>query len=173
MFRFDRNVKVTAMNMYIYFDGDDVDEMQKVQLDLYSSLVWQLYHVSADRYLMDVKNTWDFPDFVPVIRNKQSFDHRVLQGAYDLIAAYYRFLFTRREGRPPFPEGFLEKEYYADAWKAYYQQEIQLLSRNDLIAEAIISAVAFENMERGYSAEDRLGQLLRDRYSSMNLLQGK
>ncbi|MDD5369408.1 MAG: hypothetical protein PHQ40_09995 [Anaerolineaceae bacterium] len=155
------------MNVGNSFDGDENDTLKWVQHDTYSETLWLLYRCAADHYLLNVRYTWEFPDFVPIIRNVNNFDHRVLQDGHDLIAGYYRFLFCPRPSQLPFPQGFDPKTYYLQAWKAYYFQEVGLLGEQEEIAAAIVSAVAFENTPRGYTAEGQLHQLLCHRYQLM------
>lgn len=153
------------------FVGDDNDLLMMAQHDIYINIsVGMLFRVAANRYLLDIRYTWEYPDFVPIIRTKSTFDHRVLQTGHDIIAAYYRFLVKTINVDPPFPDGFDVKRYYTEAWKEYFSQEVELLVRNEAIAELIVSAAAFENTERGYAAEEELTKVLKERYSAMEFL---
>jgi hypothetical protein len=153
-----------------YFDGDENDVLKWVQHDAYGDALTFMYRSAADRYLKDIRYTWVSPDFVPKIRHIDGFDHRVLQLAHDLVAAYYRFAFCSRLDKLDLPEDFNDKEYYLGAWRAYYRQEMGLLAQKEEIAEAILIAVAFQNTDRGYAAEDKLQALLVDRYKAMKLI---
>ncbi len=149
------------------FEGDNNKTLMMVQHDIYHRLVWDLYNFSANKYLNDIKYTFVYPDFVPIIRTKESFDHRVLQVAHDIIAAYYRFILVPTHDAIIVPEDFDLKKYYEAAWKEYYLQEVAILSTIDEIAEAIVISVAYQNTDRGYEAEDKRNRLLWSRYSNM------
>lgn len=152
------------MIMCEYFKGDNNETLMRVQHDIYSYMVYFLYKYSANRYLQDIKLAFVSPDFVPIIRNKKSFDHRVLQHQHDLIAANYRYFLASREEYSPFPSDFDLKGFYKEVWKKYYLKEVDLLAEIDEISEQIVTAVAFENTDRGYAAEEKLTLLLLQRY---------
>jgi hypothetical protein len=151
-----------------YFDGDENDTLKWVQHDEYGKMLWSLFDALASRYLLDIRYTWISPDFVPILRKIKNYDHRVLQVAHDLIAAYYRFTFCNRVDNVIIPEGFDIKDYYLAAWRAYYIQEVNLLSQLEEIAESLVTAVAYQNTDRGYQAEDNLRVLLLKRYKVLN-----
>ncbi|HNZ02103.1 MAG TPA: hypothetical protein PKJ34_12880 [Anaerolineaceae bacterium] len=152
------------------FLGDENKILIRVQDDAYRELIWFLYHSSAIHYLFNIRYTWVFPDFVPILRKIKTFDHRVLQNAHDLIAAYYRFSFCPHQNPAGIPEDFDIRTYYLAAWKAYYLQETAILGTIEEFAEAIATAVAFQNTERGYASEDKLDELLKQRYHSLPLI---
>lgn len=153
------------------FLGDENQILKIVQQNAYSELLWFLYQSSADHYLSDIRYTWEFPDFVPILKTLKHFDHRVFQNAHDLIAAYYRFSFCPHQDPAGTPEDFNIRAYYLAAWKAYYLQETAILGTIEEFAEAIVTAVAFQNTERGYASEDKLDELLKQRYHSLPLIQ--
>ena len=152
------------------FEGDNNETMKLIQHDTYSKLLGYLFSNSASRYLDDIKYTWVSPDFVSKIRNLKSFDHRTLQYAHDLIAAYFRFIFSDSFPSDLFPEKFDIISFFTSIWKEYYLQEVAILSKIEPIAEMIVTAVGFQNTERGYDAEDKLHELLLQRYQSMPML---
>jgi len=152
------------------FEGDNNEVMKLIQHDIYNDLLGYLFSYSASRYLDDIKYTWISPDFVPKIRNLNGFDHRTLQGAHDLIAAYFRYLLSDSFPQNLFPEKFEIINFYTIIWKEYYLQEVALLGEIEPIAEMIVTAVGFQNTERGYDAEDKLRELLKERYKLMPLL---
>lgn len=152
------------------FENDENEYLKWVQHNIYDDLLWHLYQNAASHYLLDVQYIWVFPDFVPIIRQLKTFDHRVLQDGHDLIGAYYRFILCPHQNSVGFPDGFNAKEYYQAAWKDYYLQEVRLLGDLETIAEAIVTAVAFENTDRGLESERRLRDLLLQRYKSMPII---
>jgi hypothetical protein len=87
-----------------------------------------------------------------------------------MIAAYYRFEHDPRGQMPLFPEGISYEQYLEREWRAYYQREVTVLAGEDAIARMIVTAVAYENSERGYAAEDRLKYLLDQRYGDLQML---
>lgn len=96
------------------------------------------------------------------------FDHRVLQGAHDVIAAYYRWLVSGIK-LPAFSDDKKEyRAYLLDSWKTYLRHEIAHITFGRLdLADHVVRAVVFENTTEGYAAEERLISALHERYGSM------
>lgn len=155
------------MLVYPVFEGDDNQTLAWVQHNAYWKLIGSFFRYAADHYLNDIRYTWESPDFINIIRKTESFDHRVLQDAHDMVAAYYRFILAPHQDHLEITEGFDIKSYYLAAWEAYYHQEISLLSQVEEFSEAIVTAVAFQNTERGYAAEAKLREFLLQRYKAM------
>ena len=56
----------------IYFEGDKNDLLKWVQHDSYGEALGYLYRMAVNHYLEDIRYTWQFPDFVPIIRCQYS-----------------------------------------------------------------------------------------------------
>jgi hypothetical protein len=96
------------------------------------------------------------------------FDHRVLRPTYDTIAAAFRFhnpdlwlpLFSRDEA---------VKEMNLWAWESFWEAEVKRLVQNDKIVVAVLTAVAFQNEEAGFTAEQELAELLSLEYKVLSV----
>lgn len=94
---------------------------------------------------------------------KTGFDHRVLQPAHDLMAGYWRWHTGRHEPHMPGlePSGI-------DDWKAWVQQEVDdwALCAPEIIRH-VVTALAYQNTDEGYKAENIAIETLKDRYRAM------
>ncbi len=83
-----------------------------------------------------------------------------MQGAHDLIAAWYRF---SRRHELLFPlAGNPESE-----WIDFAQREVDHLCSNPRFVIATLDAVIFANIERGYAGEREAQAILQSRYLKM------
>ncbi len=156
------------------FEGDNNEILKCIQHDLYWTLLPLLFSHMRDRYLWAIRYTEVNTVLSQRIINIDRFDHRVLQNAHDKIAAYFRYEFPDKLGQFVIPSTMPDckelrpeealKEYYRREWTAYWYKEISKLSDEPFIARAILAAVAYQNTEDGYEAEDLLLELLHDRY---------
>jgi hypothetical protein len=168
----------TRMIICPWFSGDTNRALQKVQHDLYPFVVGLLFDRPRKRYLRSAQLLGVHTFFAQKVAPITRFDHRVLQRAHDIVAADYRF-FWDDGGQVPLP--LARRERYEDLlerrWKEFYTQEVTNLTEDDSIVVAVLTAVAFQNKDTGYDAEDRLQELLEARYSSVatakaHLMQG-
>ena len=124
-----------------------------------------IFGYARDIYLQKWKAGPLFYPEIVGLKEKSSFDHRVLQYAHDLMAAYYRWL-VRHEDVPALantPQ--LYRRYLLERWVHYIQLEMNdLADSSDDAIEAIVTAVVYENTEKGYKAEDKLCECLTQRY---------
>jgi hypothetical protein len=94
------------------------------------------------------------------------FDHRVLQSSYDTIAAWFRFC-NPELWLPLFPCDEIMKDVNLAAWRKFWSSEVKRLIDKDEITIAILTAVAYQNREKGFAAERELNGLLRLEYEEM------
>ena len=146
------------------FPGDDNETLMWVQHDLYGAHVAALFSYARERYLRAASLLSLRTDLSEKISAIRCFDHRVLQNAHDVIAAYYRFAHDRGGQLPLFDEGVSYEEQLRLSWSRYFDQEAQLLGEDDAVARAILRSVAYANTPEGYKAEDELAELLSSRY---------
>jgi len=70
-----------------------------------------------------------------------------------------------------------EEKSYEDhlrkKWGDFFHREARRLAEIDAISAAILTAVAYENSESGYSAEDHLAALLDLEYHELRESEGK
>ncbi len=156
------------------FDGDYNGILKWVQHDLYWTLLPSLFSHPKDRYLKALRYAGVETDLSGRINDITKFDHRVLQNAHDKIAAYYRYEFHDKSGQLVIPATIPDceslnledtlKESYKREWVQFWYSEIRKLSSEPVIARAILTAIAYQNTDEGYEAEDLLLELLHDKY---------
>ena len=81
------------------FKGDDNDTLKSVQHDLYWGLLPSLLEHALQKYREASEILGVRAELAGKITAISSFDHRVLQAAHDIIAAYYRFKYPDKEGQ--------------------------------------------------------------------------
>ena len=167
------------------FPGDDNNTLKMVQYGCYWGKVWQLFAAARGRYIKASRLIgFETVVFKRIIKIDE-LDHRVLQGAHDKIAAYYRFahddggqmtLFSLEQPiRTYFPESD-EARYKAkllSEWTQFYNEEVDKLAEDNAIAHTILHAVLYENTPEGYEAEDQLARLLDDWYWDLKITDSK
>lgn len=94
---------------------------------------------------------------------KAGFDHRILQTVHDLMAGYWRWHTGRHEPHMP----GLEPNGIED-WKAWVRQEVDdwALYAPEIVRH-VVTALAHQNTDEGYKAENTAIETLKDRYSTM------
>jgi hypothetical protein len=81
------------MIVYSAFKGDNNDELQTAQHELYTYVIYKIFGESKITFLLcdEVCNQLTEQERKYLI-DKKSFDHRTLQGAHDLIAVAFRYI---------------------------------------------------------------------------------
>jgi hypothetical protein len=146
------------------FPGDENKVLKWLQHDLYMELMGNLFYTSARRYLELGSLLQEQTEWVEKINSIKGFDHRVLQQAHDIIAAYFRLTF---DPGGQFPVPFDDKDYkkyLKDNWVQYYSKTCRELAESDQIAWDILQAVLNKNTKVGYAAEEQLAELILDRF---------
>ena len=156
------------------FDGDSNEILKWVQHDIYWTLLPLLFSHPKDLYLKALRYAGVETDLSGRINDIAKFDHRVLQNAHDKIAAYYRYEFPDKSGQLVIPATIPDceslnledtlKESYKREWVQFWYSEIRKLSSEPVITRAILTAIAYQNTDEGYEAEDLLLELLHDKY---------
>ncbi len=156
------------------FPGDNNEALKCVQHDTCWTLLPYLATYPRSIYLQAIYYTGVDTELSKKIRGIEKFDHRVLRSAHDKIAAYYRYRHPDKLGQLVFSfvapdcdnlslEEILE-EIYKREWCSYWYEEVRSLSEEPVIVRAILTAVAYQNTDDGYEAEDLLMELMHDRY---------
>lgn len=157
------------------FKGDNNDTLKRVQHSLYWALLPLLLKYAKQNYMEAANILGVRTKLTDKITDISSFDHRVLQEAHDIIAAYYRYKYPDKEGQLVFPcvcsdsdgKVSLEKalsELYEKEWCEFWYKETKELTRDGAIIRAILMSVVYQNTEKGYDAEELLNSLLKERY---------
>jgi hypothetical protein len=93
-----------------------------------------------------------------------TFDHRILQDAHGHMAAYYRWI-SRTTHEPIYSKNKqLYRNYLIDAWKTYVTYELQDLGKDLGFLESVVRACAYGNTKAGGEAEQKLKEILDNRY---------
>jgi hypothetical protein len=146
------------------FPGDTNKPLKGVQFGLYWELLPILQSRPRDRYLAACRLVQMDTELATLLRTMDGFDHRTLQDAHDLIAAWFRF--SQDDGGQlrlgETDEGYLER--LAAEWRAFFEDEVNRLSADDDFGRAVLVASAFGNTEEGYAAEAQLREILSERY---------
>lgn len=149
------------------FSGDDNKTLKEVQFKVYGEMLLRLFSRPRDRYLDAARLIQVETDMAVRVRAMDGFDHRTLQTAHDLIAAWYRY--SQDDGGQlrlgESPDDY-EKRLLQD-WREFFQQEVAYLTLQDEFTRDILTAVVFSNTERGYSAEAGAREYLKERYGAM------
>jgi hypothetical protein len=167
------------------FPGDENNTLMRIQHDTYDGPdgVGLLCGEAVRRYskavsllsvtteLWESINEHDSKFYPYKQKSKQDpiiagFDHRVLQSAHDTIAAWFRFC-NPDLWLPLFPHDKIVKDVNLAAWRKFWSSEVKRLIDKDEMAIAILTAVAYQNREKGFAAEREMDGLLRLEYEEM------
>jgi hypothetical protein len=153
------------MMVYGRFPGDDNMTAMLVQNKVYSEVIAKIVGEALRRYV----GACVIVDVVVADRRAAEtilsggFDHRTVQDAHDLIAAWYRY---RRNDPSLFPEAQQEYEIQRE-WLDFARNEVLELVEDPLFVRSVANAVIHATAERGIRAESDLRSLLEKRYRQM------
>ena len=150
------------------FKGDNYKNVKYVQHDVYETALWQIFEQARSLYLQSSKILNIATDVSEAIAHIISFDHRVLQATHDLIAAYFRYVQEDDFYPDLFEQKLTEEKRIEKLWFQWLDNHLNILLEEPAIVRAICTAVAFQNTERSYQAEDLLHVLLKERYYELN-----
>jgi hypothetical protein len=153
------------------FPGDHFDKLAWLQHDVYvghdtgilNGWVWR----SLERYRYAERlcqTQTPLGERLGVLAARRGHDHRVIQDAHDLIAAWYR---CRCRPWLPLFDPIFDATLERDLWLACIEREVLVLLDDSSITRAVLTAVAYENTTPGYAAEDELVLLLMGRYQRL------
>jgi len=149
------------------FPGDDNQTLKDVQFRLYGEMLVRLFSRPRDRYLDASRLIQVAPDLAVRIRAMDGFDHRTLQDAHDLIAAWYRF--SRDDGGQlrlgESPDDYEDR--LAREWREFFEEEVDYLTGRDEFTRDVLTAAVFANTDRGHAAEAGAREFLKERYATM------
>ena len=143
------------------FDGDDDTELALMQHDAYHDALYILVR-ACNRFAsfaIAVLNDKEHDAWVQL----ESFDHRTLQDAHDLLAAAWRFSNDSRQGILPFSET-ASKPTPKDRWFRWLWEETSHWVNHPHIVRSVYLILTNQNNQIGYAAEAMLGLLIMDRF---------
>ena len=146
------------------FPGDDNEPVMLAQHDEYFPVISEWGRRALKRLEYAEELTGGEDGLADRLRGRRGFDHRVLQEAHDLIAAWDRFSQCRWL---PLFDPAPDRAALRAAWREFASAEIGRLIEDARVTKALLEAIGHENEPAGYAAEKWLGELLRARYAEM------
>lgn len=147
------------------FKDDHDHDLQSQQHECYRAVL----AVIAERCIRHYEAACRITGGEPSVPSKNigqirtGFDHRVLQTVHDLMAGYWRWCTGRHEPHMPGlePNGI-------DDWKEWVRQEVDdwALYAPEIVHH-VITALAHQNTDEGYKAENMTQDALKNRYGAM------
>jgi hypothetical protein len=151
------------------FDGDDNIILSRLQHDVYSEMLGQIFKSARDRYLTAASLVGVEDELSQRLNGMWGFDHRTLQTAHDRIAAYFRFQSPDSAQLRLGEDDVQYRDRLTREWREFLGGEVGELAQHDEYVRAVCTAAAFGNTEPGYTAEEKLDQFLTRRYASRGL----
>jgi len=148
------------------FPGDDWTSVMWIQHDMYGPFLWELFDIARRKYI-DAERTLGVNTVSGIlVKPEDGFDHRVLQDAHDMIAARFRFLNQdRMHPELPFEGQKDDRKRIEGLWRDYWRTEIDRLTNIPLFTKAVVTAIAFQNTDVGYTAENDIKRILYEEYN--------
>ena len=159
-------------------------DLVKAQHELYWELVGHLYYYARERYLRAVRFLGVETELYRRVKEKDSLDHRVLQPIHDEIAGYYDHKFDTAQRSLEEIPGYSDprpskwqlfrtdnlpyEQKLRMQWCDYFHRQARELAEIDSFAQAILTAVAYQNTEQGYDAEGFLLTTIKERYPAIS-----
>ena len=154
------------------FRGDTNKWVMNLQHDVY----WEILPILLDiahrkiRAAEILLNVATVPG--TILKNEDSFDHRVLQLTHDAIAANFRFeCADQLDPQLPLFGKEDERTRVLRLWREYFNAEVKRLTESPEFTRAVVTAVAFTNTDEGNTAEDQLFYFLKRQYPFNESLQ--
>jgi hypothetical protein len=146
------------------FEGDDNKRAMLVQHDMYWRQVGLMVSLARDRLKSAEAATGSQTVLGLIQESNTAVDHRVLQLAHDRLAAHFRWMNEAWLRRGPHESDRVYDLRVAGNWHLFFVQEWMQLLQEPKFLHAVLEAIAFQNSETGYRAEDAVDSALRARY---------
>lgn len=152
--------------------ADQHVDVMWMQHDCYGPSLAYLFSSARVTYLRAQEIVGVETELGKVAQRVELYDHRTLQYAHDLIAAWFRHKYESQIAQPYLP-GILDNQTHEDRiarlWHSCYRAEVdRLLLCHANLALLILNASAFANPDRrGIDAEHTLAELLHAEYASL------
>jgi len=98
-------------------------------------------------------------------RDIDSFDHRILQNAHDIIAAAYRYRYDDGGQLNLFRRDITIQDYYKIEWARWFDKELDSLLGYSLFVRAVVECVIYPNSNLGHAAEHSICYILISHYN--------
>lgn len=143
----------------ICFEGDSDEELKMYQHEHYYETLGRWIRMADEKCQ---PNFGESPEWNELIDRWQKnvmepgvFDHRCIQALHDLIATQHRKLLIDK----PFSTYRKKNE-----WRAFFNSEAGAYLENEEFLKLFIKSLAFSGSDSGYESEDKLYELLQQRY---------
>ena len=151
------------------FDGDVDMEVAKKQHDVYGPALWIIVR-QCNLYAEFTRRVLDDADHLEW-GTVESFDHRTLQGAHDLLAAVWRFRNDFRQSELPFVDkNFLDE--VQQLWLDWLRHEISNWLHRPERVRWVQLILTNQNKPLGYIAEAQLALNIINGFSDVPWNQG-
>lgn len=147
------------------FPGDDNKDLKWVQHDAYGSVLDYWFRECRGRYLYAERLLAVRTPLGEQIETLKGFDHRSIQDAHDVLAAYFRRdIYTGQpnlfEPQQPLTSGFM-----LDQWWHFVRREIEALLDEPTVTRLFLEACVNEKEAIGAGANGALAIALRTRFN--------
>ncbi len=158
------------------FEGDNNEVLIAEQTKLYPALIASLVFGARKKFIDACWFVGYRSDFLEQLIAKNTFEAAFYFPAYNVIATWYRCKYADRvpQLHLPYPEENVPKEIsknkslemaYATEWSDFWHKEIEILTDDGKITQALVKALVFEGDPAGSKALKLLVLLLEDRYN--------
>jgi len=156
----------------ICFEGDSDEDLKMYQHECYYETLGRWIRMADEKCQPYFGES---PEWNELIERWQKnvmgpgvFDHRCIQALHDLIATQHRKLLMDR----PYPTHRKKHE-----WLAFFNSEAGACLENEEFLKLFIKSLTFSGSDSGYESEDKLYELLQQRYglasTECNLINNK
>lgn len=140
-----------------YFPEDGNELLKNVQHDEYSNSVLKIFQAARGVFVEATQRLDVGQAIAERVLAVKSFDHRVLQNAHDIIAAFFRCHLDA--GCPDLPE-VEQSAAYLDYWREWLDEILEDLMCHEEIVRGVLHSVIFTGEKIGATAEYQLCELL-------------
>ena len=183
------------MIVYSAFSGDDNTQIKNAQQHMYNYLIWEIFSKSKNTFLLcdNVCEILSSEQRIKLIE-KDSFDHRTLQGTHDLIATSFSYL-KRDDAITLFEPSSAEIIHYFNSnyidwnsgglsnneliwayqWNLYFNSILESLTsiKSQLpkfVRNVMIASALKQNIKSGTESEHQLVNMLIEYFNLTNVL---
>lgn len=139
-----------------------------MQADVYLRCIWAIFEAARSEL---IRASVVLGSNLPIIddaRKVNSFDHRTLQDAHDILAATFRYLHDDGGQFRILEDVESQQERYLSAWIDWLYKQFEEIVTYRKFAMSIVECVVYANTELGYLAENRSCGILLNRFDAID-----
>lgn len=146
------------------YKSDNNKLLKDSQHDLYEKHVFKIFE-AAKLKLIQADSILNANFLITKkARDIDSFDHRILQNAHDIIAAAYRYRYDDGGQLNLFRRDITIQDYYKIEWARWFYKELDSLLDYSRFVRAVVECVVYSNTNLGYDAEHSVCDVLISHY---------